>query len=1324
MRDSSDTQQLKTTKNKTIKNLDKNTRIQLEATKFITNDPNTQYIQALKEWEDINSENKLSNRIENKEKARVHFKIEDTTPKAEVSETIDNNITESELELNTNIMSQPNKVKENLKKRISTSGINNIKNENAKLIEPNEKFQINDKLFDPKNRAEYLMSKRPKLVTEITESKRKEVLEYLKNRGMEHMIKYGNKTKIKGKYIVILIPISARDNLARGWTETFLFNYMSANPYKCCYSDYEQLFCDNITKQFIFEENTKRQPGNIEIHTDKKLERNPRFIFLINRNLNVKTNSLKNLEQNKLSILQQAEQLDTPNNMSKWFMEGIERIKMELIKQLPITTELYIPVEFILDYEPKYWEELLKTFRNLNNYFKGTEIKFLYIPENIENEKTETKIMNIETKGIYPAMNITGTINGISAVALLDTGAATSCVYLGNAIEANLEILSSKMILKAANNTPLKTCGMVVIPFKINEKILNIKAQCVDNIALKERFIIGMDFLREAKAKIDCGKFKINLEKYGLELEGEKGGGSKLNNIRKYSTSNNRKVKLCENTCLSPDETRIITVCTKNKKILNGKYLFIPNVNWNYYTSDLVVTIENGTSNIIMYNRFKHHITINKNYVIGTLENIKQEHFMVPASKENMNLINLIKSEEERYVNIKDSNSKFEGDELIQYILELTEPNSIGRIFLLSKVMIDKGIYINEIIEEKEQDIIDINEYKNMTDDQYELYLYDQDVKALSETNRYNLAKELLERNLSTNIHKDKLLPLLLKYADTVALSDIDLGEFKLLTATIDYYGPIFNHTPMAVPLKFRDQLDKEIERLLRAKVITESDSLFNNNIIIVPKRNSNSVRITLDSRKLNACSRITRTVLPKISEILFTVGRMKYFSSLDLLAAYWSIYLDKESTGYTAFSLPNGRYEFIRLVMGTSGSSSIFCKCMNIVLDKLLLSDQTKLTERLHVYLDDLFITSTSIDGNLRLLEKVLERFQKHNLKLKIKKCEFLKTNIKFLGHMIDEDGFKPVKDNVLKINSFPTPNSTKDVKSFLGILNYYRNYIPNIATLAEPLYRLTSRVKQFVWSSEANVAFEKLKTVLTGENKLFHPNFDLPFIIRTDSSESVLGGVLSQRSPEGIECPLLFLSKKLTTSEAAWRIADKEMGAVNYCLKILRNLILGYEIHVVVDHFNLINMYSPSLRNARILRMAIAISEFCPTLYFVCGHQNVAADYLSRIFIGDTYTNEETDILAIQTENTINLTLDDLPTQYQSDIFCKNILNGLSNGEERFRQNKNIFILKNGYIFRVVNDLEILLITRQLIVKLIRLTHDDTLNCHPGISQTFEKI
>ena len=298
----------------------------------------------------------------------------------------------------------------------------------------------------------------------------------------------------------------------------------------------------------------------------------------------------------------------------------------------------------------------------------------------------------------------------------------------------------------------------------------------------------------------------------------------------------------------------------------------------------------------------------------------------------------------------------------------------------------------------------------------------------------------------------------------------IDLGHFDMFKMSIDFFGPTLYTPQIPVPLKLQEALDNEIERLIKAEVIEESNSFFNSNIILIPKKGSKALRIVLDSRLINLGTRKEITIMPRINEILFSLGKAKVYTTVDLLSAYWSIPLDERSKHITAFSTHKGHYHFKKCVMGLTNSANIFLKVMNIVMEGL---DKRKDEEgRIQCYMDDLIILTANEDKNLELLEKALGKFVKYKLKIRLTKCKFLQANIEFLGHQIDEQGIRPVNNNITKINEFPIPSTRKKLQSFLGMVSYYRGYIKDMARLAAPLYILLKK-DQFHWTEEAEEVF-----------------------------------------------------------------------------------------------------------------------------------------------------------------------------------------------------------------------------------------------------------
>ena len=333
------------------------------------------------------------------------------------------------------------------------------------------------------------------------------------------------------------------------------------------------------------------------------------------------------------------------------------------------------------------------------------------------------------------------------------------------------------------------------------------------------------------------------------------------------------------------------------------------------------------------------------------------------------------------------------------------------------------------------------------------------------------------------------------------------------------------------------------------------------------------------------------------------------------------------------------------------------------------------------------------------------------------------MQDKVEFLGHQINFDGITPIANNILKINKFAQPQSQTQLQSFLGLVNYYRNYVPNIAQMAAPLYDLLGKNKKFQWSPDANTAFDTIKNKLTSGVKLFHPDPAKPFILHTDSSDDSISGILSQKSSTGVDEPLMFISKKLNLTERLWPISHKELSAVAFSLQFLRNLILGSQIFVIVDHYNLINMYSQAMKSPRMIRLAIKISEFAPDLYFQAEKDNICAYYLSRCFVNTSYRAEETTLYNIQIEN--NFPLSNIKTLQNEDPFCVHIRNNLE-GKETGTIHKNVYETHNDILYikdNIKNKLKVV-IPRTLTDDLIKIIHEDKFSAHPGIIETINKI
>ncbi|KAG6445389.1 hypothetical protein O3G_MSEX003922 [Manduca sexta] len=328
----------------------------------------------------------------------------------------------------------------------------------------------------------------------------------------------------------------------------------------------------------------------------------------------------------------------------------------------------------------------------------------------------------------------------------------------------------------------------------------------------------------------------------------------------------------------------------------------------------------------------------------------------------------------------------------------------------------------------------------------------------------------------------------------------------------VDNSDEYVGHDEVDVPTDpkcHKKEVQTQIQKMLDDNIIQPSSSPWSSPIWIVPKKTDaqgqKKWRIVIDYRKLNDVTIGETYPIPQISEILDQLGSNKYFTTLDLASGFHQILINPEDAPKTAFSVPQGHFQFNRMPFGLKNAPSTFQKLMNTCLTGLQ-------GTRCFVYLDDIVIYSYDLNSHISTLKEVFNRLRSFTLKLQPEKCEFLRKEVAYLGHIINENGVKPNTDKTKAVTQFPTPQSPKDIKSFLGLVSYYRRFIPNFAKLAKPLTSLLKKDIPFLWQNEQQLAFETLKDRLVSAPILAYPNFTQPFILTCDASNFAISAILSQ--------------------------------------------------------------------------------------------------------------------------------------------------------------------------------------------------------------------
>ena len=313
---------------------------------------------------------------------------------------------------------------------------------------------------------------------------------------------------------------------------------------------------------------------------------------------------------------------------------------------------------------------------------------------------------------------------------------------------------------------------------------------------------------------------------------------------------------------------------------------------------------------------------------------------------------------------------------------------------------------------------------------------------------------------------------------------------------------------------------------------ISKSNSPWSSSIVLVKKKHGN-LRFCIDLRKLNARTVKDAHALPRIEETLDYLAGSKWFSALDLKLGYWQVELDEESKPLTAFTAsPLGFYECERMPFGATNTPATFQRMMETCLGDLHLNWCL-------IYLDDIVFAKTQQEAITRL-GTVFQKLREAGLKLQPSKCELFKTSLLYLGHIVSEDGIRTDPKKVEAVLQLPVPVTVTNVRSFLGLTNYYRRFLKGYAKIVRPLTNLISgenadkKKALVVWTPECQEAFEQLKKLCTEAPVLAYPYFTKPFKLHIDACDRGLGAILYQDQPDGKEKPISFASRSLNKAES----------------------------------------------------------------------------------------------------------------------------------------------------------------------------------------------
>jgi hypothetical protein len=550
-------------------------------------------------------------------------------------------------------------------------------------------------------------------------------------------------------------------------------------------------------------------------------------------------------------------------------------------------------------------------------------------------------------------------------------------------------------------------------------------------------------------------------------------------------------------------------------------------------------------------------------------------------------------------------------------------------------------------------------------------------------------------------------------------------------------FGPLYSMSQNELKV-LRKYLDEHLEKgFIRASSSPAAAP------VIFVKKPGGGLRFCVDYRTLNAITVKNRYPIPLIQETLNRLSKAKYYTKLDIIAAFNRLRIAKGDEWLTAFRTRYGLFEYLVMPFGLANAPSTFQHYVNDVLRPYLDVFCT-------AYIDDILIFSDNLSEHRKHVELVLQALREAGLQLDIDKCEFHKTEVLYLGLVITTNGIRMDPKKVEAVTNWESPSNVKDVRAFIGFANFYRRFISDFSRLAAPLVRLTRKDVPFSFDSACEAAFQALKTAFTTAPILRHFDPELPCVVEADSSDYASGGVLSQNGLDGKLYPVAYYSHRLSPAECNYEIYDKELLAIIRCFEQWRPELEGaaFPIKVLSDHKNLQYFCTTKQLSHRQARWSEYLSRFQFSIVYRPGAQGQKPDALTRrsqdqpaqeearLHRRQTLLRpelfEELNPIEAQPQGNPEASADNLQPidrsieqlindEYENDEFVQEILGLLRNGTRRSKKislseceaRDNRLYFRNRLVIPNHDELK---------VKLLRYVHDSPVGGHPGRTKTLE--
>ncbi|XP_037037375.1 uncharacterized protein K02A2.6-like [Bradysia coprophila] len=413
------------------------------------------------------------------------------------------------------------------------------------------------------------------------------------------------------------------------------------------------------------------------------------------------------------------------------------------------------------------------------------------------------------------------------------------------------------------------------------------------------------------------------------------------------------------------------------------------------------------------------------------------------------------------------------------------------------------------------------------------------------------------------------------------------------------------------VPIAFQNEVSRQISEKVRNGILKRVDySEWGTPLVSAPKPNG-GLRVCGDySVTVNPHLKPVTYALPLVEDLFASLNEGESFSKIDLTDAYYQLELEEDSQKLLAWSTQEGIFVPTRMPFGISPACSIFQQ----VISKTLQGCKGAIC-----CMDDILITGRNRVEHLGNLSEVFKRLSDAGFTLRAEKCEFFKERVKYLGYIIDKNGLHKDPQKIEAMVNAPKPKNISELKSFVGLVNFYSRFFPNLAQVLGPIYDLLGKDKKFDWTQECDKAFELVKSVIASDKVLIHYNPKLPVRLVCDASVYGIGAAIFHVLEDNTERPIAFVSRKLSKAEKNYSTPDREALSIYFGTKRFAHYLIGRRFSLKTDHRPLLAIFGskkgiPPMAAGRLQRWALYLANFTFDIEHIKGRDNAIADFLSR--------------------------------------------------------------------------------------------------------------